>query len=317
MSPSEQRAIEAKRRKMKAFVKIASLSNMGNDVKDMDIENPDPAKLRGLMNNILHQKPVKVAMDENRCRFYRGGEKCDCPTFTASGTSDEDLEICICGHHKMYHKADLNENLSTQERPMWYASEDSYEFWERDEAREVLQEAAMESMVSQTRWRTITDPLGKKCFYNLKTGDITYDPPKSVPWRYAAETFAKSFPPLENEEEDPKKKKTDGQSMTKQKTRTRKQKTKQMSMQSSMGGSGLPGAVDDDDDDDDDEDDGLPPTKTLRVSRDPQGTARYAARLGNDAATQRYLGRTERKEKMKKVGFAAVLDFRSLSGTVK
>ena len=32
----------------------------------MDIENPDPAKLRALMGKIVGQKPVKVEYDENR-----------------------------------------------------------------------------------------------------------------------------------------------------------------------------------------------------------------------------------------------------------
>jgi hypothetical protein len=246
LSPSEQRAIEAKRRKMKAFCKIAALSNMGDGVKEMDIENPDPTKLRELMGKIVGQKPVKVETDENRCRFYRKGESCDCPTFTKSAPDGEDAEICICGHHKMYHKSDLNENLSTQERPMWYATEDAKEFWERDEARDVLQECAMESMVSQTRWRTVTDPSGATCFYNLKTGDITYDPPKSVPWRYAAETYAKAFPPINDEEDDPEDKKKSTSQLAKSKTKgmTRKQKTAQK--QATTGRSALPGAVVDD-----------------------------------------------------------------------
>merc|ERR1719191_584314 len=116
MSPSEQRAIESKRRKMKAFCKIAALSGTSG-AQDIDMENPDPAKLRDLMGKIVGKKPVKVESDENRCRFYRKGESCDCPTFTKVALEGEDAEICICGHHKMYHKSDLNEHLSTKEQP--------------------------------------------------------------------------------------------------------------------------------------------------------------------------------------------------------
>jgi hypothetical protein len=195
---------------------------------------------------------------------------------------------------------------------MWFKNDEAHEFWDRDEARDVLQEFAMESIVTRTRWRTITDPAGAKCFYNLKTGDITYDPPKSVPWRFAAETYAQAFPPVENDDEDTKKKGTKSDSpVTKQKTKGMK-KAKTLQKQKTAGrSSGPPGVVADSSDEDDD-DDGLPPTKTLRVSRDPKGTARYVARAGNDVTTQRYLGRAERKDRMKKTNFAAALDFRNL-----
>jgi hypothetical protein len=322
VSPSEQRAIESNRRKMKAFVKIAAMS--GSSVKDIDIENPDPAKLRALMSKVKGKKPVKVEYDENRCRFYRNGEKCDCPTYERSDKdlsleAGEDHEICVCGHHKMYHRPDLNEQLSTQERPMWYMNDDAPEFWEREEAKDVLQELAMESMVSQTRWRTITDPNGEKCFYNLKTGETRYNPPKAVPWRYAAETFAQAFPPLDNDEQIPRKGSTDksGSPMLKQKTKgkTRRMKTlkKQPTSDRLLASPKPPGAVSDPSEDDDDDDDGLPPTRTLRVSRDPKGSARYVARARNDITTQRYIDRKERREKsMPKANFSAAMDFREL-----
>merc|ERR1712054_605421 len=104
-------------------------------------------------------------------------------------------------------------------------------------------------MVSQTRWRTITDPNGAKCFYNLKTGDITYNAPKSVPWRYAAETFAQAFPPVENEEEDPKKK--SDSPLTKHKTKgvTKRMKTAKRAQTQRPG---PPGVVDDSSEEDDD-----------------------------------------------------------------
>merc|ERR1719261_961403 len=141
---------------------------------------------------------------------------------------------------------------------MWYVSDDAHEFWEREEARDVLQECALESMVSQTRWRTVTDPSGAKCFYNLKTGDITYDPPKNVPWRFAAETYAKAFPPVDDEDEDQEETTNSNVQLTKAKTKgiTRKQKT--MQKQATAGRSGLPGAVEDEPGDEDDSDDGLP-----------------------------------------------------------
>merc|ERR1711937_1023066 len=139
---------------------------------------------------------------------------------------------------------------------MWFAGEDAYEFWERDEAREVLQEFALESMVSQTRWRTVTDPNGCKCHYNLKTGDITYDPPKSVPWRYAAETYATAFPPLENDDEDTKKSSAKGTAqLAKSKTKGITRRQKSMKKQPTMGRSGLPNAVADESDDEDESDD--------------------------------------------------------------
>jgi hypothetical protein len=322
LSPSEQRALEAKRRKMIAFAKIASLSGKHDAVQDIDLENPDPAKFKKLMNKLVKQKPKKVESDENRCRFYKNGEQCDCPSYAKSPEEGLDQEgedyheICVCGHHKMYHKPDLNEHLSTSERPMWYVDDEAPEFWEREEAVELLQEMAMESMVSQTRWRTITDPQGDKCWYNLKTGEIRYEPPKAVPWRYAAETFANAFPPVENmdEEESPGLKRRStlktGSPMlnTLQKARAKTKKMKTLDKQTSFQ---LPGAVEDADEDDSD-DDGLPPTKTLRVSRERTGTARYLARPGNDITTERYVDRQERRGKAQKVTFATAIDFRNV-----
>lgn len=153
----------------------------------------------------------------------------------------------------------------------------------------------------------------------MKTGETRYNPPKAVPWRYAAETFAQAFPPLENDEQIPRKGSIDksGSPMLKQKTKgkTRRMKTlkKQPTSDRLLASPKPPGAVSDPSEDDDDDDDGLPPTRTLRVSRDPKGSARYVARARNDITTQRYIDRKERREKsMPKANFSAAMDFREL-----
>lgn len=105
--------------------------------------------------------------------------------------------------------------------------------------------------------------------------------------------------------------------MLKQKTKgkTRRMKTlkKQPTSDRLLASPKPPGAVSDPSEDDDDDDDGLPPTRTLRVSRDPKGSARYVARARNDITTQRYIDRKERREKsMPKANFSAAMDFRDL-----
>jgi len=205
----------------------------------------------------------------------------------------------------MYHKPDLNEALSTQERPMWYVNSDAVEFWERDEAVEKLQDIALESMVTTTRWRTIEDPRGKTCFYNLKTGHIQYDPPRSVPWRYAANTLAKAFPVQDSDEEHAGVETTAAgpKSPERRKTKrgTRKSHTRKATLK--MGDTIDPWA----DDDEEDSDDGFPPTRTIRVARGAHGTARFTARAGNDPA--RFVPRTrqERMERSKKAGWSSAI----------